>query len=43
MLMINKLIFQHAYYTTKLKQMQAKMDIFTIFVNYDYFYVNKIM
>ena len=43
MFMINELKLQHAYYTTNHKQMQAKMDIFTIFVNYDYFYVNKIM
>ena len=31
------------YYTTKYRQIQVKMYIFPIFVNYAYFYVNMIM
>lgn len=33
----------HEYYTPKTHQKQVKLDIFTIFVDYAYFYVNIIM
>ena len=33
----------HAYYTPKFIQIQVKITIFAIFVNYAYIYVNIIM
>ena len=33
----------HTYYTPNLGKLQAFLAIFTLFVNYDNFYVNTIM
>ena len=38
-----KTITLHEYYTRKTTEIQALLAIFTIFVNYAYFYVNIIM
>ena len=37
------IIILHEYYTPKTTETQVILDNFTIFVDYDYFYVNIIM